>query len=212
MSEYQIRQAKPEDSVDMARIWVSGQELMGIPVKPADYAAVFRDKVGHQDDIFQVWCAETPEGRVIGWQSISPYINHPYLKPYFGESSTYVCATTRARGLGRALLVHALEHAANTSIRYVTANVLANNARILKICDDLGFVRVGLFPPPIKEAVIPELLFIVYPVPQAGMRVGKRTDQLVDVPVLRPGETGGMERAAVAEAAPSIAIPEKRAA
>ena len=208
MSEYRIRQARADDAEDMARIWVSGQELMGIPVKQADYAAVFRDKVDHQDDIFQVWCAEFPDGRVIGWQSISPYINHPYLKPYFGESSTYVCASTRARGLGRALLVYALEHAAQTPIRYVTANVLANNDRIMKICDELGFVRVGFFPPPIKEAVIPELLFIVYPVPQAGMAVGKRTDALVDVPVLRTGGALADQPAPV----PSVAIPQKRAA
>ena len=63
MSEYRIRQARADDAEDMARIWVSGQELMGIPVKQADYAAVFRDKVDHQDDIFQVWCAEFPDGR-----------------------------------------------------------------------------------------------------------------------------------------------------
>jgi L-amino acid N-acyltransferase YncA len=179
VEEYRIRQARPEDCHELARIWTDGQRLMGIAVGAGDYAPAFRDKLSHQDEIFQVWAAEAPDGAILGWQSLSPYINHPSLKPYFAESSTYVCPTTRARGLGRGLLLHALVHAEATPIRYITANVLANNERIMRICDDVGFVRVGLFPAPIKPAVIPDLLFIVYPVPEPAVALQSKRDTLV---------------------------------
>ena len=162
---YYIRQATLEDCAEVTRIWLAGQQSQGITGK-GDCSEMFRHKIEKQDDVFQVWVAEDEHECILGWQSLSPIINNPFLKHLMAESSTYICPNHRVKGVGRQLLVNALRHAEETPLKYVVAFVVAHNVGILRIIDGVGFKRIGLLPTDYKSPDSPEWMFIAYEVPK----------------------------------------------
>lgn len=164
-----IRLAKPSDASALARIWVDGQRAMPVHIEDRDYTPMFAEKIAHQTPCFPVWVATTADGTVAGWQALSPSISHPYLQQFFAESSTYIDPATRAKGVGRALLSHAIEYAERTTLRYVTAYIKTDNAGALRLTDALGFQRIGDLPWPGEDGKLPHLMFLVYAVPHPTM-------------------------------------------
>jgi L-amino acid N-acyltransferase YncA len=182
--DYCIRQARLEDAGTVAKIWVEGQRAMPVYIEERDYTDLFAAKISHQTDTFPVWVAESAEGSILGWQALSPSISHPYLQQFFAESSTYIDPFTRTSGLGRKLLAHALEHARNSTLRYITAYIKTSNAAALRIADLFGFQRIGVLPHPGNDEKVPHLMFLTYAVPQAAASSTKLLRDLMRTPLV----------------------------
>lgn len=165
--EFSVRLARVSDATSVAKIWVEGQRAMPVHIEDRDYSEMFAAKIRNQTPNFPIWVAETEEGEVAGWQSLSSSISHPFLQQFFAESSTYIDPSTQARGVGRALLRHAIAYAAHTPLRYITAYIKTTNKVALRIVEQLGFACLGALPPPGEDGKVPHLVFFTYSVPHA---------------------------------------------
>jgi L-amino acid N-acyltransferase YncA len=165
---YRIRQATIADLPEIARIWHEGQRVaLGVDPGPLDDAHLgfFRARLTAQDETFQVWVAEDETPEVLGWQAVSPMRNHPGLRSRSAESSTYVSARAKGRGVGHRLIRHACEHARDSGLFQVFAFVAVNNPAMLRILESAGWTRVGEVGPAPRLAQAAPTTFWVYQVP-----------------------------------------------
>jgi phosphinothricin acetyltransferase len=82
---------------------------------------------------------------VEGWLSLRSFYGRPaYLAT--AETGVYVAPGARGRGIGRALLAHAIAEAPRLSLRTLLAFVFAHNAASVGLFQSLGFRRWGLLP------------------------------------------------------------------
>jgi RimJ/RimL family protein N-acetyltransferase len=88
-----------------------------------------------------VFVAEAGDGRVIGRLSISRD-QHPASK-HVADLGLMVDADYRRRGIGRALLVEAVEWAREADVRKLELHVFPWNEAAIALYEDFGFVREG---------------------------------------------------------------------
>ena len=83
-------------------------------------------------------------GRVVGWAALAPTSSRTC---YAGvaETSVYVTASGRGRGIGRALMEALLASAAGGGIWSIQAGMFPENAASLALHESLGFRVVGRF-------------------------------------------------------------------
>jgi L-amino acid N-acyltransferase YncA len=165
---YRIRQATMSDLAEIARIWHEGQRgAMGVDPGPLGdvHLAFFRERLTAQNETFQVWLAEDETPEVLGWQALSPMRNHPELRSRSAESSTYVSARAKGRGVGHRLIRHACAHARKCGLLQVFGFVAVNNPAMLRILDSAGWTRVGQVDPAPRLAQAAPTTFCVYQVP-----------------------------------------------
>ena len=83
-------------------------------------------------------------GRVVGWAALAPTSSRAC---YAGvaETSVYVTASGRGRGIGRALMEALLASAAGGGIWSIQAGMFPENAASLALHESLGFRVVGRF-------------------------------------------------------------------
>jgi phosphinothricin acetyltransferase len=81
-------------------------------------------------------------GKVIGWAALSPVSTRP---AYAGvaEVSVYVTATSRGRGVGRALLLSLVEESERAGIWTLQGAIFPENAGSLALVRSCGFREVG---------------------------------------------------------------------
>ena len=94
---FRIRQANLNDLQEVARIWHEGQTAAtGVDTPPLteEQLEYFRKRINDQNQTFQLWVVDSGEPALLGWQALSPMGNHPILRHYEAESSTYVCQRT----------------------------------------------------------------------------------------------------------------------
>jgi L-amino acid N-acyltransferase YncA len=157
-----IRPASVRDVREIALIWRDGQLSQGDQPLDLDEAInVFRKRVESATDVYGVWVAEI-EGLLIGWQSLHPCRSNPIHK--WAESSTYIAKESKGRGVGRALLTFATEHAKSARLSFVVGFIKAGNDPPIKIVESLGWRRVGSIPRANADDI--EWLYYVYAVPR----------------------------------------------
>lgn len=88
-----------------------------------------------------VFVAEDEDGRVIGRLSISRD-QHPSSR-HVADLGLMVDAAHRRRGIGRALLVAAVEWAQAAGVRKLELHVFPWNEAAIALYEDFGFVREG---------------------------------------------------------------------
>ncbi len=140
-----IRQACLSDLDAMVNVWKAGShQALGTELpKNIDYRLFFRQKIESQNECFKIWIEETPEGELMGWQSILPFRNNPAVLHLMAESSTYISPVYHGKGVARRLLSHAVSEARKTSLRWVIGFCSADNTAVLSLATSLGF-EVGL--------------------------------------------------------------------
>ena len=84
-------------------------------------------------------------GRVDGWLSLRSFYGRPAYAATV-ETGVYVDPAAQRRGIGRALLDHAIRAAPRLSIRTLLAFVFAHNAASVGLFESAGFRRWGLLP------------------------------------------------------------------
>jgi phosphinothricin acetyltransferase len=84
------------------------------------------------------------DGRVVGWAALAPTSSRTC---YAGvaESSVYVSADARGRGVGRALMEAVVASAAAGGIWTIHAGMFPENAASIGLHESLGFRAVGRF-------------------------------------------------------------------
>ncbi len=152
--EWTIRNATTDDIAAIIDIWRQGLLEQG---KVADESQLrneilendFQSQINSQTTDFKFWICLSRTNEIAGWQSILPFqvSPNPVIKNSFGQSSTYIRPQFQGKGLGKLLLKHALEYCkSNTNIKFVIGFVLDQNKKSLKMCDEIGFQRMGVLP------------------------------------------------------------------
>jgi phosphinothricin acetyltransferase len=137
-----IRPAREDDVPDLTRI--INQAILGTTAifesqsrSEADQLAWFR----RHTPPYSVLVAEA-EGRVIGWASLSEWQPRDGYR-LTAESSLFVDAECRGRGIGRQLKEALVEEARRQGLHVLIAQVAADNAAAMQLNQAVGYRFVG---------------------------------------------------------------------
>lgn len=109
------------------------------PVHLEDRISWFKE---HKPDEYPIFVAEV-DGQVAGWCSLSAYRPGRAALRATAEISYYVSTAYHRRGVGTALLEHALAACPALGIRHLFAIVLEGNEASLKLLKNAGFTQWG---------------------------------------------------------------------
>jgi L-amino acid N-acyltransferase YncA len=142
----QIRDAHAKDLASVVAIYnaaIPGRTATADtrPVSVESREAWFRE---HSPAHHPLWVAEA-DGVVGAWLSLSPFYGRPAYA-HTAEVSLYVDADRHGRGLGTALLSHAVERSAGLGLETLVAFIFAHNTPSLVLFSRHGFARWGLLP------------------------------------------------------------------
>jgi L-amino acid N-acyltransferase YncA len=128
VSELVIRRAKFDEVGIVSRIWMEGVSSgFGADPPPLDNVIeFFAERIRKQTPLFGIWVA-IGDHQILGWQAMQPCRNNPISADRSAESSTYVADGHKGKGVGKALIAFALEHARRTNMLYVQGIIGANN-------------------------------------------------------------------------------------
>ena len=112
------------------------------PVRVEDRTTWFAEHLPDQHPIF---VAEV-DGQVTGWCSLSAYRPGQTALHFTAEISYYLASTYHRRGIGTALVKHALAACPALQIRHLFAIVLEGNEASVRLLEKLGFELWGYLP------------------------------------------------------------------
>lgn len=112
------------------------------PVRLEDRLAWFRE---HRQEEHPIFVAD-PDGQVAGWCSLSAYRPGRAALRATAEISYYIAPAYQRRGIGTALIEHALAACPALGIRHLFAIVLENNQASTGLLEKMGFERWGYLP------------------------------------------------------------------
>lgn len=113
-----------------------------IPLQAEDRTAWFAE---HPPDKYPIFIAEA-DGQIVGWCSLSPYRPGRMALRFTAEISCYIDQESRHRGIGTALVNHALAACPRLQIRNVFAILLERNSVSAPMLRKLGFEQWGFLP------------------------------------------------------------------
>ena len=99
----------------------------------------------HDPASLPIYVAER-EGVVVGWCSLSAYRSGRAAVKRTAEISYYVSAAVRRRGVGTALVQHAIEQAPHLGKRVLFGILLEKNASSIRLLTQCGFTLWGRLP------------------------------------------------------------------
>lgn len=108
----------------------------------ADRIAWFRD---HEPEAFPIFVYELDD-RVVGWCSLSSYRNRRQALLGTAEISYYLDYDFHGRGIGTALVEHAVAVAPSVGKRVLFAILLERNAASIRLLEKCGFERWAFLP------------------------------------------------------------------
>ncbi len=168
-----IRRASVEDLHEIATIWIDGQVAHGLEAPDLNRALdVFRARLESQTEAYGIWVAEV-EDVIVGWQSLHRSRANPLWN--WAESSTYISAQSRGRGIGRKLVAFATEHAEAVDLSHVIGFIRKENMAPIKIVESLGWQKVGSIP--VSSASDIEWLYYIYVVPHKSKEQKSQPDE-----------------------------------
>ena len=99
----------------------------------------------HPPDAYPMYVYEDENGQILGWLSVSPYRGRPALART-GEVSYYEDYSQHGRGIGSALMHHAIQDAPRTGRKVFIAILLEWNIASIKLLQKFGFEQWGRMP------------------------------------------------------------------
>ena len=103
----------------------------------------------HTPDKRPMWVAEEASGggatRVAGWVGFRSFYGRPAYEPTV-EVSVYVHPDFHRRGIGRALMVHAIGAAPSVGVRTLLGFAFGHNTPSVRLLESLGFEHWGRLP------------------------------------------------------------------
>ena len=139
-----IRPAKPADLPAILEIYnhevlhancTAEYEPRTMAVEEAWYRA-------HVETGYPVIVAETEDGVIAGWGSLSPY--HARVGYRFtGEDSVYIAVEHRGKGLGKKLLAPLIDEARRMGLHAIIGAIESGNEASIRLHAGFGFVEAG---------------------------------------------------------------------
>jgi L-amino acid N-acyltransferase YncA len=164
MATTAIRQLALNDFEDMYQIWEEGiaaafsNPTLTSQKKQAFYRQFFYSRLQQQDNNFKIW-GYFEDDILVGWQSMLPCQASPIVWDKFAESSTYVRRGKRTKGVGRALLIHAIYEARHHSeLAYIMGFVSSGNPHMEKLVQEVGFQKIGPLYKSLKDDTIGDVM------------------------------------------------------
>lgn len=137
-----IRQANINDLDCIVEIFRDGaSQSLGFAAEEPDLLGYFKECINSQTNTFKIWVA-TDNEKIIGWQSVLPTRVNPFVRPCYGESSTYVTLSEH-KGVATALVEKAMTEASKTKLQYILGYISINNGAMKHIVEKLGWQQVG---------------------------------------------------------------------
>ena len=99
----------------------------------------------HVPDAYPIYVATDEGGAVTGYLSVSPYRSRPALDRT-AEVSYYVDYAAHGRGIGSALLEHAIADASRIGKKVFLAILLEWNTSSVRLLEKFGFEKWGYLP------------------------------------------------------------------
>jgi phosphinothricin acetyltransferase len=112
------------------------------PLQVKDQVAWFE---AHPAEKYPIFMAEEKD-QVLGWCSLSAYRPGRAAFRHTAEISYYIAFTHHRRGIGTALVAHAMEACSVLQIRHLFAIVLENNSASIRLLEKMEFERWGYLP------------------------------------------------------------------
>ena len=142
-----IRLAHPADLLRIVDIYNQAIESKRstadlTPLQVEDRTAWFRE---HSPERYPIFVAEI-DGGVAGWCSLSAYRPGRMALRFTAELSCYIDGAFRRRGIGRALLHHAMAACPGLGIKNVFGILLERNVASRRMMESLGFEKWGFLP------------------------------------------------------------------
>jgi L-amino acid N-acyltransferase YncA len=161
--DFDIRPAVPDDSPQIARIWIEGLQVSsGVSSPPTDdtigsFQARIREPLGKS----AIWVAVL-DRNVVGWQGLQDFGATQIIR--IAQSSTYVAREWHSRGVGRKLLQFAQRQAGERGIHIIIGWIKTDNRPSIALVHRLGWKYVGILPR--NNDSEPELAYYAYAVPK----------------------------------------------
>jgi L-amino acid N-acyltransferase YncA len=102
----------------------------------------------HQQAGLPVLVAESEDGQVVGWSSLSRF-HARYGYRFTVEDSVYIAESWRGRGIGRQLVAPLLQGAHDLGLHTIIASIDSENLASIRLHRSLGFVQTGF----LKEVI-----------------------------------------------------------
>ncbi|HSL31332.1 MAG TPA: GNAT family N-acetyltransferase [Anaerolineales bacterium] len=112
------------------------------PVRVEDRVIWFEE---HRPDEHPIFVADV-NGEVAGWCSLSAYRPGRAALRFTKEISYYIAAAYQRKGIGTALISHALAACPELQLRHLFAIVLEGNQASLRLLEKMGFEQWGYLP------------------------------------------------------------------
>jgi len=138
-----IRRAVLGDLDSIVQIWLQSSPSALSPNADKNCADVYQQRIArHTGHNMGIWVAEHPaSGRLLGFQSLLPFGQHPGIRDFHAESSTYVDAEYQRSGVGRALLTHTLS--LPTELHTIFGIIPNGQTHSHRLVSSLGFEKVS---------------------------------------------------------------------
>jgi phosphinothricin acetyltransferase len=140
-----IRLARPDDAATIAAIYapfVQSSHVSFETVAPTEHET--RDRIRATLD-FAPWLVHESEGRVNGYAYATRFKDRPAYR-WAVETSVYVRADCRRRGVARTLMTVLLDTLALQGFQSAVAVIALPNEASVALFESLGLRRVALFP------------------------------------------------------------------
>ena len=142
-----IRVAQPGDLpaiVDIYNQAIQTKQSTGDtqPLRVEERLAWFQE---HLPEKYPIFAAEEA-GQVAGWCSLSNYRQGRAAFRFTAEISYYIAFDYHRRGIGTALIEHAMAACPGLQIRHLFAIVLEGNQASLRLLEKMGFEKWGYLP------------------------------------------------------------------
>jgi phosphinothricin acetyltransferase len=137
-----IRRAEPGDARAIAEIY--NEAILNTTATFDTEPKSERDRLAwleSHDERHPVLVAEC-DGEVVGWAALSKWSDRPAYADT-AESSFYVAAPWRGRGIGRALKLQLIAEARQAGLHTLLARVAAESTASLRVNEAVGFVLIG---------------------------------------------------------------------
>lgn len=99
----------------------------------------------HEPEKHPIFVAEV-DGQLAGWCSLSNYRPGRMALRFTAEMSLYIDSAFHRKGIGSALICHALQACSALGIKNVVGVVIEKNESSWKLLEKLGFERWGYLP------------------------------------------------------------------
>ena len=141
-----IRIAKLEDLPQIVEIYNQAVALRATadtkPLAVADRQQWF---VNHTPENYPIWVAENNQV-ILGWCSLSPYRPGRMALRHTVEISYYIHEAYRRKGIGSALMQHAINQCEGLKIKTLFALLLDINVGSIRSLEKFGFAKWGHMP------------------------------------------------------------------